>query len=275
MAWHRIFITVLERDHSPKGPIRMVWALLAVFVAVFFAELAMPGGVQAAAQAHGFIAGRPSLWGIWASMFMHGGILHLLGNSFFLWMYGDNIEDKLGPWSLLGVFLLTGLVATFAHWAAEPSSSIPAIGASGGISGLMGFYAVKFPNATLVIALSPPIGRRRRIVPLGNVRAWVGVALWLAAQLIAGLVAIGQGRSGVLGIAVWAHIGGAVGGLLLGLAALRMGLMQSYPDDGIFVEKAATPPKPKPKLCPECSAPLRPFKRICGQCGKQLPVKYT
>jgi membrane associated rhomboid family serine protease len=274
-----LFISLFERDHTAKGPLRMVWALILAFGLVYALELASDGGLDRAVADFGFVPGSPSFAGLWASIFMHAGLLHLLGNSFFLWMYGDNIEERLGPWNLLALFLLTALAATLAHWAAEPGSLLPTVGASGGISGLMGFYAVKFPNATLVAAITLPFGRRRRLIPVGQMRAWVAMLLWLGSQLLAGFYGLYHGRSGVLGVAVWAHIGGALCGVALAFAGLKLGLMMQHPKAGIFVERKKGKRKAKtastPGACPSCGKAFRPGKRRCGACGRERPWQWA
>jgi membrane associated rhomboid family serine protease len=146
------------------------------------------------------------------SMFMHGGIMHLLGNMLFLWIFGDNLEDRLGHLKYTVFYLLTGLMASLAHvfttvaFAAEQSELlIPSLGASGAISGVLGGYILLYPH-----------NRVRAIMfnVLTTVPAWVAVGLWFVFQVISGLGVLGSG-SQKGGVAYAAHIGGFIAGLVL------------------------------------------------------------
>jgi membrane associated rhomboid family serine protease len=140
------------------------------------------------------------------SMFMHGSWLHLITNMWFLWIFGDNVEDAMGPGRFLGFYLLCGLAAAVAQIASDPASTLPMVGASGAIGGVMGAYARLYPNA-----------RVENLVPLGfyltivAVPAYFMLGYWFLLQLLEGLITPpGQG-----GVAVWAHAGGFVAGLFL------------------------------------------------------------
>jgi membrane associated rhomboid family serine protease len=140
------------------------------------------------------------------SMFMHGGIAHILGNMWFLWIFGDNIENDLGRVRYLAFYLLCGLLASLAHVAMNasgPSAQIPSLGASGAISGVMGAYLVMHAQRRVTVLLF-------RFVT--DVPGYVAVGLWFVFQIIAGLGALGGPSSGV---AHWAHIGGFVAGAAL------------------------------------------------------------
>jgi membrane associated rhomboid family serine protease len=142
------------------------------------------------------------------SMFMHGGIMHLLGNMWFLWIFGDNIEQDLGRVRYLLFYLLCGILASLAHVllnASGPSSLIPSLGASGAISGVMGAYLLLHPGRRVIVLLF-------RIVT--QVPGFVAVGLWFVFQLISGIGMLGGG--GVeSGVAYGAHIGGFVAGAAL------------------------------------------------------------
>ncbi len=142
------------------------------------------------------------------SMFMHGGIAHLLGNMWFLWIFGDNVEDKMGHVRYLIFYLLTGLVASLSHVAMNlhgPGSMIPSLGASGAISGVMGAYLALCPSRRVRVLLL-------RVVT--DVPGYMAVGLWFLFQLVAGLGLLGGG-SGETGVAYAAHIGGFVAGVIL------------------------------------------------------------
>jgi membrane associated rhomboid family serine protease len=144
-------------------------------------------------------------WGAaFTSMFMHGGWLHLVSNMMFLWVFGNNIEDSMGHARFAVFYVLCGLVAAFAHVFLHPSSSLPTVGASGAISGVLGAYIVLYPQARVYVYF-PPFW----ILPM---RAWVALGYWIMIQLFMGLADLG-GAAG--GVAVWAHIGGFFAGVIL------------------------------------------------------------
>ena len=140
------------------------------------------------------------------SMFMHGGIMHLLGNMWFLWIFGDNIENDLGKARYLAFYLLCGIVASVAHVVPNisgPASTIPSLGASGAISGVMGAYLVQHPRRQVTVLMF-------RVVT--QVPGFVAVGLWFLFQIISSLGAMG-GAGG--GVAYGAHIGGFIAGVVL------------------------------------------------------------
>jgi len=140
------------------------------------------------------------------SMFMHGGWMHLVGNMWFLWVFGNNIEDSMGHGRFVLFYLLTGVLASAAHVAADPSSAVPVVGASGAISGIMGAYLLLYPTVRIQTLFILVIFIRVFRVP-----AWVMLGYWFMLQLASGAVSGGQGG----GVAFWAHVGGFVAGLVL------------------------------------------------------------
>ncbi len=140
------------------------------------------------------------------SMFMHGGILHILGNMLFLWIFGDNVEDAMGPMRFLVFYLVCGLAAAGAQIAIDPSSSVPMLGASGAIAGVLAAYFMLFPRARVLTLI--PLFFFLRLVA---VPAVFFLGFWFLLQVISGAGSIGS--SG--GVAFFAHIGGFVAGLLL------------------------------------------------------------
>ena len=142
------------------------------------------------------------------SMFLHGGLLHLLGNLLYLWIFGNNVEDAMGRARFLAFYLACGIAAVLAQALPDPQSTVPMVGASGAISGVLGAYMLLYPNARVLLGL--PLGIF--IVELGRYRAvWV-LASWFAMQLLMNLSA---DRGGEGGVAFRAHIGGFVAGVLL------------------------------------------------------------
>lgn len=147
------------------------------------------------------------------SMFLHGGWGHILGNSLYLWVFGNNVEDSMGRLRFLGFYLLTGLAAAAAHVAVDPGSPVPTVGASGAISGVMGAYLLLYPRVH-VRTFVPPFF-------LLQLPAWTVLILWFASQLLAGLPQLMTLRPEISGgVAVWAHVGGFVAGVVL-LRAFR------------------------------------------------------
>lgn len=137
------------------------------------------------------------------SMFMHGGWFHLISNLWFLWVFGDNVEDAMGPYRFFAFYLLCGLAAAAAQVGTNPTSIIPMVGASGAIGGVMGAYARLYPRARV---------RTLVFVMVISVPAMVMLGYWLLIQILGGLPSLG-GEGG--GVAFWAHIGGFISGFLL------------------------------------------------------------
>ena len=145
------------------------------------------------------------------SMFLHGGWGHILGNAVFFWVFGNNIEDSMGPIRFLVFYLLTGLIATGVHMATAPASPVPTVGASGAISGIMGAYLVLYPRAHVNYLIFLVI-----IVRVITIPAWMALIWWFVWQVIAGLPQLNPVRPDISGgVAVWAHIGGFVAGAIL------------------------------------------------------------
>ena len=149
----------------------------------------------------------PQYLNVLTSMFLHGGWMHLLGNMWFLWLFGNNIEDSMSRPRYLLFYLLCGVAAALAQVAVDPASAIPMVGASGAISGVMGAYLVLFPRVRVFTLL--PLGFFVTTVALP---AWGMLVYWMVLQFVGGLGSIGA-RGG--GVAFWAHLGGFVAGVVL------------------------------------------------------------
>ena len=143
-------------------------------------------------------------------MFLHGGWAHLLGNMLYLWIFGDNVEDRLGHFRYLVFYLLCGWTASYAHIWSQPASSVPSIGASGAIAGVLGAYITLYPRARVVTLL--PLGLFSQLVRLP---AAVFLGLWFVQQFLLGAFDLAgpEGKGG--GVAWWAHIGGFAAGFVL------------------------------------------------------------
>jgi membrane associated rhomboid family serine protease len=147
---------------------------------------------------------------IFTSMFMHGGLAHLAGNMLYLWIFGDNVEDRLGRFGYLVFYLAGGVVASLAHILTNPGSQIPTVGASGAIAAVLGAYLVMYPQSR--VATFIPLGFFMRLTMLP---ASIVLGLWFVLQLFNGFLSLGGPDVG--GVAFWAHIGGFVTGLVVGL----------------------------------------------------------
>lgn len=142
------------------------------------------------------------------SMFLHGGWLHLLGNMLYLWLFGDNVEDVMGPLRFIIFYLVAGLVASFAQIVIHPNSQIPIVGASGAIAGVLGAYVVRFPRARVLTVIF--LGY---FIRLTEIRAFWVLGFWFVLQLFSGVLSFGVQTGG--GVAYFAHIGGFVAGVVL------------------------------------------------------------
>jgi membrane associated rhomboid family serine protease len=147
---------------------------------------------------------------VFSSMFMHGGWLHLGGNMLFLWVFGDNVEDAMGHVRFLIFYLLTGIGAVALQVAVAPDSTVPMVGASGAISGVMAAYLVLFPGARVRVLVFLGI-----FITVIALPALVVIGFWIILQFIAGYAALGPETTQTGGVAYWAHIGGFLAGILL------------------------------------------------------------
>lgn len=144
------------------------------------------------------------------SMFLHGGWLHFLGNSLYLWIFGDNVEDRVGHTRFLAFYLACGAVAAVAQTATNPTSGVPMVGASGAIAGVMGAYFVLFPHSRILTLL--PILFYVQVV---EIPAIFFLGIWFLMQLVSGVGSLGIQTAGdVGGVAFWAHIAGFASGLI-------------------------------------------------------------
>jgi membrane associated rhomboid family serine protease len=147
---------------------------------------------------------------LFTSMFLHGGWLHLGGNMLYLWVFGDNIEDKLGRARYLIFYILCGLAAAILHVVIDPMSEVPTVGASGAISGVLGAYLLLFPKARIVTLIPIFV-----FLQVAELPALLVLGFWFVLQFFNGLVSLGYETAGMGGVAWWAHIGGFVAGMIL------------------------------------------------------------
>jgi membrane associated rhomboid family serine protease len=209
------------RDENPTWTRPIVtYGVIGLCVAVFLwqASLGQSGG-EAAVYALGFIpavvfgsdelpaslAWIPAPATVFTSMFLHGGLLHLGGNLLYLWIFGDNIEDRMGHGRFVLFYVLCGIAAALAQAVPDPGSRVPMIGASGAISGVLGAYAVLYPNVRVLVAIPVFVVLYTPRLPA----IWV-LGLWFVGQLLSSMAL----ESGA-GVAFRAHVGGFVAGALL------------------------------------------------------------
>jgi membrane associated rhomboid family serine protease len=145
---------------------------------------------------------------IFTSMFMHAGLAHIGGNMLYLWIFGDNVEDRLGHGKYLVFYLVGGVVASFTHLLTNPGSQVPTVGASGAIAAVLGAYLVLFPASRIATFIPMGLFSRLTVVP-----AAIVLGLWFVLQLFEGVLSLGATEVG--GVAFWAHIGGFVAGMLM------------------------------------------------------------
>jgi rhomboid family protein len=145
------------------------------------------------------------------SMFLHGGWLHIIGNMWFLWIFGDNIEDYLGHFKYLIFYLLSGITAAVVHIALNLNSRVPTVGASGAIAGVMGAYIVLYPRGKVLTLVFLIV-----FVTFWWLPAWLFLGYWFVLQFLGGLATnIAETSQSAGGVAVWAHVGGFMAGILL------------------------------------------------------------
>ncbi len=228
------------RDHNPSGTVPVVTVgLIVLNVLAFVLELDQGENLEAFVHGYGLtpsrvfgreptplpprvrlvgpflvrepqqVAPQVPVWlTFFTAMFLHGGWMHLIGNMWYLWIFGDNVEDRLGHFKFLIFYLLCGLGASGLHVALNPRSTVPMVGASGAIAGVLGAYLLAFPHArvsTLVF-----LGFFITVVQLP---AFILLGLWFVIQLLSGMGSMRMTQAG--GVAWWAHVGGFIAGMAL------------------------------------------------------------
>lgn len=188
------------------------YSFLVLNILVFVYQFQMGDQLGAFIQQFGSVPARimagENLLSLLTSIFLHGGLMHLLGNMLFLWIFADNIEAVVGNMRFLIFYLLGGLVAHAAHIAYDPASTVPTVGASGAIAAVMGAYLVMFPRSRVRVLFL--------IFPF-YVSAYIFLGLWIYFQIQSGIGSLSMRGEQVGGVAYWAHIGGFVFGVLFGL----------------------------------------------------------
>ena len=190
-----VLVFLWQISFGPDGGQRIVYAL-GVVPAVLLGQGQLPPEVALV----------PAWATVFTSMFMHGGWMHLIGNMLYLWIFGDNVEDAMGHGRFVVFYLLCGVAAVLAQALPDPSSTVPMVGASGAISGVLGAYLLLYPHARVLVAIPLGFYLHTMRIPAGLV-----LVLWFGLQLLSNIMAqAGQG-----GVAFRAHIGGFVAGMIL------------------------------------------------------------
>lgn len=203
------------RDHNPSGKTPYVTiALVAINILVFLGyflsktDFMLDVFFRTWGLTPARITAGQGLETLVTSMFLHGGWAHLAGNMLFLWIFGDNLEEEMGHLGFLVFYLAAGLAAGAAQIAADTVATIPMVGASGAIAGVMGGYLLLFPRAKVDVLFIFLVFFR-----IFAIRAWIVLGIWFALQLFSGASSPVNGD----GVAYWAHAGGFLGGLVLTL----------------------------------------------------------
>lgn len=213
-----------------RNPPIATWLIIGLNVLVFYLELVLPTeDLERTAVRLGLVpilltqpqtsaasgATFPPYWSLITCLFLHGGWVHLIGNMWTLAIFGDNVEDRMGPGRFTLFYLCCGTLAGACHVMANPDSTVPTLGASGAIAGVMGAYFVLFPTARIVV-LIPLL-----IIPLFfHIPAILYIAYWFLIQFLSGVASIIRPETGV-SVAFWAHVGGFLSGVLLFWLFLR------------------------------------------------------
>jgi membrane associated rhomboid family serine protease len=210
------------RDTQPSYSRPLVTSLIiAVNVAVFLHQLTLDGYSQNYFMMHyGLVPRHPHASALVTSMFLHGGWLHIIGNMWFLWIFGDNVEDVLGHGKYLIFYLVCGIAAGLTQLFFSAGSSAPMVGASGAIAGVMGAYLVKFPHSRIICLVIIFFFFTTIEIP-----AVLMLALWFLLQFFSGVGTIGYSHVSQGGTAFFAHVGGFIAGMIL---VAVMGTRQIY-----------------------------------------------
>jgi membrane associated rhomboid family serine protease len=204
------------RDTIPSRSFPIInTVLIVVNGLVFFYELTLGDGLSSFIKDYGLIPAYFSsstphpIYLLFTFMFLHSGWLHIIGNMLYLYIFGDNVEDRMGHFKYLIFYLLSGLISAFSQTLANLHSTIPMIGASGAIAGVLGAYILFFPKSKVHTLI--PIFIFIQIV---EIPAWIFLLFWFVIQFFSGVASLAVAQNGG-GVAFWAHIGGFVAGLIL------------------------------------------------------------
>lgn len=200
-----------------SGPGIVTIVFIAINVLVFLFEItlsdpALESFFQQYAVVPVEILQGDQLYTLLTSMFLHGGWLHLIGNMLFLWVFGDNVEAVLGHVMYIVFYVAGGLAASAAHILFNPQSNVPSLGASGAIAAILGAYILMFPKSRVRVLIMTGLG-----FGVTRVTALLFIGIWAVTQFFNGVASLGAPTAQTSGVAVWAHIGGFIFGVVIGL----------------------------------------------------------
>jgi membrane associated rhomboid family serine protease len=221
-----MFVLPIEKDNPIRHTPFLLFTIIGLNVLAYLITLAysFPADDHSIFRTYGFVPAHPTLLTGLSSLFIHSGFFHILGNMFFLWMFGDNIEDVIGHFFFVLCFLLCGTSATAAFYLLHLSMTTPLVGASGAISGIVGMYLVFFPKVRAELCffvLRFEVGSM--VVP-----CYAAILLWFIEQFILALLAEHPSLSSYFSTAYSAHIGGLVMGIFLGFIFRMLGFIDRY-----------------------------------------------
>ena len=202
-----------DENQGAKGVPLFVLIFIVINVLVFLYQATLPvEELQDFVTTYGVIPAEiengEDLYTLITSMFVHGGWAHIFGNMLFLWIFGDNIERRFGAVLFVLFYFATGLAASFAHIATNSGSTIPSVGASGAISGVLGAYILLYPTNRVRVLIG--------YYGVMALPAFIFLGIWFVTQLVSGVAALSVETAQTAGVAFWAHIGGFVAGAVLG-----------------------------------------------------------
>lgn len=215
------------RDSQPSRTVPAVTAMIiAINVAVFLFEVSLDEfSRNHFVHAYGMTPETFRWQTLFTSMFLHAGWMHLIGNMWFLWIFGDNVEDILGKWRYALFYVASGAAAAFVHLLANFDSRVPTVGASGAIAGVMGAYLLKFPHSTIKTLIFIVV-----FVQVVEVPAFWMLVYWLALQVLSGVGELGRNAVNEGGVAWFAHVGGFLAGMALISVFRTMPRYRRYPE---------------------------------------------
>ncbi len=204
------------RDVIPSRTTPVVtMTIIGLNALAFLYELSLGDAVERFVFSYGLVPASFSWLAVLTSMFLHGGLFHFGGNMLYLWIFGDNVEDRMGHGRFVVFYLLCGTAAALAQAMFNPDSLVPMVGASGAIAGVMGAYFVLYPHSRIVTLL-PFI-----VIQVIEVPAIFFLGIWFLMQFLSGVGSISQVEAGTGGVAFWAHVAGFAAGVLGGLLLRR------------------------------------------------------
>jgi len=204
-------IPISDSEKSRRFPIINI-LLIAITVLVFFLQLTSPDAftlTYALIPARIDFADASTLYPFITSMFLHGGFLHIASNMLFLWVFGDNVEGELNPFTYLLLYLSSGIAGGLAQYMLSPDSTIPMLGASGAVAGVLGAYMIQFPNHRIRTLILLPF-----FFTITEISAVFMLGYWILLQLISGFGTLGMETGQTGGVAYFAHIAGFIAGIM-------------------------------------------------------------